>query len=475
MAKKLVLTPERYDGKWTIGDARVSGNVDLRGGRRPLGQLIEAPGSLPDSGGMGFPADEAGPEVLRGRLTTNHEIVLTGVRLVHQFPGRTRLQANTALVGGEVPDDLLFSSVEFQVGGLTELATVRPLGEVQFPQTLGAGSEFSAKWGEHSVQRWTTADGDLIELEFIASITHHAWYGFGVTTSPVVRVKGERRPAEEWMSQYVLPLAETATLATERRQPVSWVQVRPAKDQWPVQVFSADIDEQAAYEASEPDLRVMISEQHSSLIPLGPDGVDLAEVLTRWHSLRDEHHTFHEYLTLRRREPTMSARARFLAAVPALEALHDALHGPPPPGRDEQVRNEVLDRVRLQPGLAADDLDYLARRLAPPDGYKLAHRLGALVKDDLSADLRTLITKRTDPLPDFLVLEETDGRQTIWETVATARNRIAHGKTPVPSVEQVKALMKLAHTLATALALGWLGVPDTALRAGINHEQWSML
>ena len=55
MAKKLVLTPERYDGKWTIGDARVSGNVDLRGGRRPLGQLIEAPGSLPDSGGMGFP------------------------------------------------------------------------------------------------------------------------------------------------------------------------------------------------------------------------------------------------------------------------------------------------------------------------------------------------------------------------------------------------------------------------------------
>lgn len=136
------------------------------------------------------------------------------------------------------------------------------------------------------------------------------------------------------------------------------------------------------------------------------------------------------------------------------EALHDALHGPPPPGRDEQVRNEVLDRVRLQPGLAADDLDYLDRRLAPPDGYKLAHRLGALVKDDLGADLRTLITKRTDPLPDFLVLEETDGRQTIWETVATARNRIAHGKTPVPSVEQVKALMKLAHTLATALALG---------------------
>jgi hypothetical protein len=320
-----------------------------------------------------------------------------------------------------------------------------------------------------SFQRWNTAYGDVIELKFLASASHHGWYGLGVTTSPVVQVKGQPRTVEEWMSRYVLPLAEITTLATERRQSVSWVLVRPT------QVFSADIDEQAAYEAAEPEFRAMISEQHSSLIPLGPSGVDLAEVLTRWHVLRNEHHTFHEYLTLRRREPTMSARARFLAAVPALEALHDALHGPPPPGRGEQVRTEVLDRVRRLPDLAADDLDYLNRHLAPPQGYKLAHRLRVLVEDDLGADLRALIAKRTDPLPEFLVLEGAKGQQTIWETVAKARNRIAHGGTPVPSVEQISALMRLAHTLATALALGQLGVPDEALRAGITHEQWSMV
>jgi hypothetical protein len=30
MGSKLVLTPERYDGKWLFGDTQVSGSVDLR-------------------------------------------------------------------------------------------------------------------------------------------------------------------------------------------------------------------------------------------------------------------------------------------------------------------------------------------------------------------------------------------------------------------------------------------------------------
>lgn len=474
MARKLVLAPERYDGKWIFGDTQVSGNVDLQGGRRPIGKLAEAPGSVPAPGAVGFPHQES-LDRLRGQLETNHEIALLGACLQHQLPGRTRLVADTALVGGEVPEDSLFSSVEFQVGGLTELATVRPLREVSIPQILSVGTEFSATWGEHSVQRWHSSDGDCVELEFIASIAHRAWYGFGVTTSPVVRVIGEHRPVDEWMSQYVLPLAEIATLATDRRQPVSWVQVRPAKDQWPVQVFRADIDEQTSYDASEPDAQVMVSDVHSSLIPLGLGGVDLADVLTRWRALRDEYRTFHDYLTLPRREPEISARARFLAAVPALEGLHDALHGPPPSGHDEQVRSEVLDRLRALPSLAPDDLAYLDKRLAPPDGYKLTHRLGALVEHDLGADLRALITQRTDPLPDFLTLEGIDGRLAIWETMATARNRIAHGKSPVPTAEQITALTRLAHTLVAALALGRLSVPDTALRAGIDHGHWSIL
>ncbi len=131
-----MLAPERYDGKWIFGQTPVGGSVELRGGRRPIGRLIDAPGSVPAPGSVGFPHTE-GLERLRGQLETNHEIVLLGACLQHHFPGRTRLVADTALVGGQVPQDLLFSSVEFQVGGLTELATVRPLREVSIPQVLG--------------------------------------------------------------------------------------------------------------------------------------------------------------------------------------------------------------------------------------------------------------------------------------------------------------------------------------------------
>jgi len=86
-----------------------------------------------------------------------------------------------------------------------------------------------------------------------------------------------------------------------------------------------------------------------------------------------------------------------------------------------------------------------------------------------------MITRCTSPLPDFLALQDASGPQDIWEVMATARNRIAHGRNLVPAIEQVDALAKLAHTVATGMALVYLGVSDTALCAGIEHDRWSML
>jgi hypothetical protein len=39
----------------------------------------------------------------------------------------------------------------------------------------------------------------------------------------VITVSGRPRSAEDWIRQYVRPLAEITTLATLRSQPVSWV------------------------------------------------------------------------------------------------------------------------------------------------------------------------------------------------------------------------------------------------------------
>jgi hypothetical protein len=353
---------------------------------------------------------------------------------------------------------------------LTELATVLPMSEVHLPGVLVAGSEFTATWGQHGTQTWTMPNGDDITLQFAATMSDKDFYGFSVTTSPRVRVRGKPRPAAEWMSVYVLPLVELTTFATERRQPVSWVylysQDRPML---PVQLFSEDVDDQAAYDAARPAPDAVISDSHASLIPLGPAGVDLSHVLIEWSKLKADHRALHDHLTLRRREDSTSDRAVLLSAVPALEALHDQLHGRPPAGPEEQVRDEVLARVSALPGLSDEDREYLDRRLAPPEGYKLAHRLTMIADRDLSADLRHLITTRTDPLPDGLVLESTQN-QTIWETLATARNRLGHGKDTVPVPEQTRALARLAHCMALAVALGRLGVPDDALRSAIESS-----
>ncbi len=150
-----------------------------------------------------------------------------------------------------------------------------------------------------------------------------------------------------------------------------------------------------------------------------------------------------------------------------------SLHGPPPPGAGEQRRNQVLNRVyaTLQHAgdrgpLTRDDLAFLEQRLARSE-YKLAQRLEALVECDVSSDLRTVLTRLVDPLP--------DGRQTPWEAMGTVRNRLTHGRIPVPSARQVGAVVRFAHTLATAIALRLLDVPDTALQAGIEHRRWSAL
>jgi len=72
-----------------------------------------------------------------------------------------------ALVSLEGPQDLLLGSIEFQVGGLTELATVCPFSSVQW----GAGNEasFSAQQNAATRQCWTAVDSDELELDFMVA------------------------------------------------------------------------------------------------------------------------------------------------------------------------------------------------------------------------------------------------------------------------------------------------------------------
>jgi hypothetical protein len=76
-------------------------------------------------------------------------------------------RAKVALIGHDLPEDTLFDSVEFQVGGLTELSGIHPLKKVAVPNTLENDPEASATWDSESTwQKWITTEGDEVELTF---------------------------------------------------------------------------------------------------------------------------------------------------------------------------------------------------------------------------------------------------------------------------------------------------------------------
>jgi hypothetical protein len=146
----------------------------------------------------------------------------------------------------------------------------------------------SGTWDpEGAVQEWVIDDGDKLALGFDAAVDNRFWYGFSLTTAPVITVSGSPRPADEWMEQYVRPITQITTFATQRPQPMSWVTlyhttkespVRWLDDQMPTpdrelpaQLFTTDITQQP-YEAGPTERSQMLSNSDGTLIRLGPEG-----------------------------------------------------------------------------------------------------------------------------------------------------------------------------------------------------------
>jgi hypothetical protein len=333
VAEKLILAAGTYPCQWTYRDQVMSGEIRLEGFQMPVGEMFDVPGTWVEGEGCrSFQPHKDTTDVLRGRLRSGYETVLLDVRIQHWLPERSWAHGQMALVGSAPPEELLFDSVRFQVGGLTELAGVYPVKSIALPETLDIDAVISATWNaETAAQAWTAGDGDNLELEFTATIDHGRGYSFALSSAPVITVSGRPRSAEDWIRQYVRPLAEITTLATLRPQPVSWVTLyhtpkvlpglpfpdgvpRPETEHLPVQVFAADIAQQP-YDAAPAEAPQLISHDTGTLIRLGPDGATLPDLLAGWQSLQDTYTTFFDYLTTALRA-SMSAKSRFLALVP---------------------------------------------------------------------------------------------------------------------------------------------------------------
>ncbi len=477
MVKKLIVPAGAYPCQWRYRDQVVSGELRLEESKAPAGELYDVPGTWVESEhSKSFQPHKDTADVLRGWTRRGDNAVLLEVQLGYLLPERSWVQAKVALIGHDLPDDMRFDSVEFQVGGLTELSGIRPVKKVAVPDTFENDPETSATWdSEATWQKWITAEGDQLELTFNPEIAWNQGFSFSLTAAPVLEVSGRPRAAEDWMSQYVRPLAEITSLATQRPQPVAWVLLRRGgKDKPPVQLFASDVVQQP-YDAAPPEHPELISYGSGSLIRLGPGGAALPDLLKGWASLRTKYSTFFDYLAVAL-PASISTRSRFLALVPALEGLHVAKYGDGPMRRAEykKQRRDVIRRLSEAEGVDQGDVGFIKDWLAVYGSYKLEERLHQIRDRELGTKLRDRIQERVDPLP--AVLEGlVQGATDVWAVMGTARNRIAHGDANQPSAAQLATLTRLAHTVAIGAALNHLGIPDTILCDAIDQDRWPLI
>lgn len=148
VAEKLTLAAGTYPCEWTYRDEVVSGDLRLEGSQGPAGEMFDAPGTwvAGTTGSRSFEPHDDTVNVLPGRLRSGHQTVLLGAQVQHLLPERSWVQGQMALVGLSLPGELLFDSVKFQVGGLSELAGVYPIKSITLPESLGTDAVTGVTW-----------------------------------------------------------------------------------------------------------------------------------------------------------------------------------------------------------------------------------------------------------------------------------------------------------------------------------------
>ncbi|MEU0532333.1 HEPN domain-containing protein [Amycolatopsis tolypomycina] len=457
---------------WQLANGNeIHGHLDFPTARRVSGTAFGLP--METSAGSDVDSEEGfwvstTPRqygTLRGLLRNGHDVALLNAQVTPVLPEHTLVGADLALRGPglRANTDLLFPKFRFQVGGLTELAGVAPL-KLRIPRTLAKGTEFSGTWTAPT-QTWTTAEGDTITLDFVATINAPSPYELRVRTSPIVTVTGTARPAPAWLRDYARPLAELTSLATTQPQAVTWAAV--GDDTGEYQLLGREIT-QERYDADLPKPDAL-----PALFRCGPGGTTLPDLLTRWTALANDQPVFVDYLRTVFRNP-LPVTSRFVALIAALEGFHTAKHGSGPLGKKEfdREKDAVFKRLKKTEGVSEDDRAWLRQWGNYFGSYELHERFRRLAAD-LPKDLQHHITAAVQPIPPLLHGIMNDPID-IWQLMGKARNNLAHGNTP-QSTDQLTALTRLGHTLAVATALQELGLTPTHLDALMRTEKWSIV
>jgi hypothetical protein len=309
----LLLEPGEYRVEWQLptqtgGTETLQGDLELVADRPPRGNAFgDVPVKWETAGAGGVASFPQIYEVstVVGRLLNGFTVVLIGAVIEIWMSERAVIHARAALLGREpvAADTVQVVGVDVQVEGLDAITGIGPIGKVKIPLKREEGKRYldwswEAVGNPDSTQTWTDDDAE-VELQFYSSVTAPEAFFFRVT---------------EWVE----PLRRIVSLATGRKEKITYLAVRLADDGGSrlFQVFGTAL-QQAPYSSRGNDV---LKVERSFL--LSPEDMSLLDLLRRWQQLRGEHHPLLETYGSMMFAPEQHPRSRLLLLLQALEGMH---------------------------------------------------------------------------------------------------------------------------------------------------------
>ncbi len=330
----LLLEPGEYRVEWQLptqtgGTVTLQGDLELVADRPPRGNAF---GDVPvkwetaGAGGVASFPQIYETSTIVGRLLNGFTVILIGAVIEIWMSERAVIHARAALLGREpvAADTMQVVGVDVQVEGLDAITAIGPIGKVKIPLKREEGKRYldwswEAVGNPDSTQTWTDDDAE-VELQFYSSVTAPEAFFFRVTFSPVVWIRPSQPiPFDEVFSEWVEPLRRIVSLATGRKEKITYLAVRLAVDDGDsrlFQVFGTAL-QQAPYSSRGNDV---LKVERSFL--LSPEDMSLLDLLRRWQQLRGEHHPLLETYGSMMFAPEQHPRSRLLLLLQALEGMH---------------------------------------------------------------------------------------------------------------------------------------------------------
>ncbi|GAA1817763.1 hypothetical protein [Agromyces neolithicus] len=431
----LLLQPGEYRVEWQLPDQSggvitLQGELELASDRPPRG---EAFGDVPVAwmhgvtGLASFPQTYEADKIV-GRLLNGFNVVLIDASVQIWFPERAIIHARAALLGREAftGTDIRVAGIEVQVEGLDAATGIGPISEVKIPMKREEGRRYldwnwEAVGNPDSTQTW--ADGDAeVELQFYSSVTAPEGFFFRVTFSPIVLIRpAVPIPFDDAFSGWIEPLRRIISLATGRKEKITYLAVRLLVDDEetrPFQVFGTALH-QAPYSSRGNDV---LKVERSFL--LSPQDMSLLALLRRWQQLQAEHHPLLETYGAMMFAPDQHPRSRLLLLLQALEGMHGHENA-----ADFSMRvlahTERRDFALAEAGkaLSSDAVKFLKRHLSRRPASSLQQVLGetlTAVPVDITPDL-----EGSDLVDEVMA----DARKPTnsYDALRLVRNDLAHG------------------------------------------------